>query len=316
MKNNLGYCCINMALNEKGITTNKGMVQRTFLERGIGYAAEISLLNLENLVKILEWNSQNQIKMFRMSSDIFPWCSEYEIKDLPNFPKILSTLRKAGDIAKSTGQRLSFHPSHFTILASCNENVVVKSIKELRQHAEIMDYMGLDRSTYYPINIHIGTSKPTKWEAAKRFCAHFPSLPDSVKSRLVVENDDKASGFTPKDLYEMVYQKIGTPITFDYHHFKCNPDQETTEREALMLCLSTWKTKPLTHYSDSRRLYEDSSCKDVAHSDWIWTDNIPTYGLEFDIELEVKMKEKALIKYRSKINQNGREQLISEQIHA
>jgi UV DNA damage endonuclease len=179
-----------------------------------------------------------------------------------------------------------------------------------------MDYMGLDRSTYYPINIHIGTSKPTKTDAAKRFCAHFPSLPEGVRSRLVVENDDKMSGFTPRDLYEMVYKKIGTPITFDYHHYKCNPDHGVAEREALELCLSTWQTKPLTHYSDSRRIYEDSSCKDVAHSDWIWTDNIPTYGMEFDIELEVKMKEQALIKYRTKINQNGREQLISDKIYS
>ena len=314
MGNNLGYCCINVSLSEEGITTNKGMIQKTFLEKGLNYVSSIATQNVENLIKILDWNRENNIKMFRMSSDIFPWSSEYEIKSLPNFDKIAKLLRKAGDIAKQSGQRLSFHPSHYTVLASVNENVVEKAIKDLRQHAEIMDYMGLDRSTFYPINIHIGTSKPSKEEAADRFCNNFRLLPESVKSRLVIENDDKFSGFTPKDLYTLIYKNIGTPITFDYHHFKCNPDNGITERESLELCIGTWKTKALTHYSDSRKLYEDNSCKEVAHSDWVWSEKIETYGLVFDIELEAKMKEKALLKYRCKILENERERILSEKL--
>ena len=303
-----------MELGEKGITTNKGMVQKTFLERGLKYASEISLLNVENLIKILEWNKKNDIRMFRMSSDIFPWSSEYEFSDLPNYYEISKKLKIAGDLAKSSGQRLSFHPSHYTILASCNENVVQKSIKELRQHAEIMDIMGLERTTYYPINIHIGTSKPTKGEAAERFCKQFRNLSESVKSRLVVENDDKLSGFTPNDLYSMVYEKIGTPITFDYHHYYCNSDHGVTEEESLQLCLSTWETRALTHYSDSKKIYEDYSSKEVAHSDWIWNPEIPTYGMEFDIELEVKMKEKALLQYRTRLYESKRAELLAEKI--
>lgn len=297
MDNNLGYCCINVGLNENGITSNRGMIQRTFLEKGLNYVSEIAISNIESLTKILEWNKDNDIKMYRMGSNIFPWCSEYEIKDLPKFEIILEKLAKAGEIAKTSGQRLSFHPSHYTILASSNDNVVKNAIKELRQHAEIMDYMGLSQNTFYPINIHVGTSQPSKEEAANRFCTNYQFLTDSVKSRLVVENDDKLSGFTPLELYKYIYTKIGIPITFDYHHYKCNPDNLVSEEEALKMCLSTWKTKPLTHYSDSRKLYEDSTSKDVAHSDWIWN-KIPTYGLDFSIELEVKMKEKALLKYR------------------
>jgi UV DNA damage endonuclease len=314
MKNNLGYCCINVGLSEKGITTNKGMVQKTFLERGLKYVDEISMINVNNLVKILEWNKENKIHLFRMSSDIFPWCSEYEFTDLPSYAKISDVLKKAGDLAKESNQRLTFHPSHYTILASCNDNVVKKSIKELRQHAEIMDMMGLERSTYYPINIHIGTSKPTKSDAAERFCRHFENLPENVKSRLVVENDDKLAGFTPNDLYTLVYEKIGTPITFDYHHYMCNPDHGLSEEDALDLCLSTWKTKAITHYSDSRKIYEDSTSKDVAHSDWIWNPEIPSYGREFDIELEVKMKEKALLQYRDRLYESQRKAVYAQSV--
>ena len=313
MENNLGYCCINVELSNKGITTNRGMMQRTFVEKGIYYAAELSLINVENLIKILEWNRDHNIKMFRMSSDIFPWSSEYELKDLPNIKKIIPLLRKAGELAKFTGQRLSFHPSHFNVLASCNENVVTKAIKELDRHSEIMDLMGLEQTTYYPINIHIGTSKPSKIEAANRFCKNFHLLSEGTKKRLVIENDDKLSGYTPLDLYNMIHKVIGIPITFDYHHYKCNPDHNFSEFQALTMCVNTWGTKALTHYSDSKKLYEDSSAKDVAHSDWIWEDKISTYGLIFDIELEVKMKEQALLKYREKLIENGKRELIAEE---
>jgi len=300
-ENRLGYCCINMTLGEEGITTNRGMVKRTFLEKGLPYASELALKNTQDLLKIIEWNNQQGIRMYRMSSDIFPWFSEYEISDLPDYEQIKEGLEKAGKTAMDAGQRITFHPSPYSVLASQNPEVVTKAIKELRQHAEIMDLMNLPRTLEYPINIHVNTAKPTKEEAANRFCENFKRLPVWTQKRIVVENDDKKSAFTPTDLYNLIHSRIGTPITFDFHHFKCNPDS-LTEEEALNLCLSTWDGySPLTHFSDSRKLFEDSSAKDVAHSDWIWTKNLPIYGKSFDIELEVKMKEKALLKLISEI---------------
>jgi UV DNA damage endonuclease len=220
--------------------------------------------------------------------------------DLPEFEKIRANLKEAGDLAKSLDQRLSFHPSPYCVIASENPNVVVKSIKELVQHSEIMDLMGLDRSHKYPINIHINTTTPSKEEAADRFISSYNLLPESVRSRLVVENDDKKSQFTPTDLHSMLHVKIGIPVTYDYLHHKCNPD-ELSELEALDLCISTWPDgiTPLTHFSDSRKIFEDQSAKEVAHSDWIWS-KIETYDRIFDIELEVKMKDLALLKYIEK----------------
>ncbi len=297
MRNRLGYCCINLTLGEKGITANRGMVKKTFLEKGLSYASELSLKNAQDLEKIIEWNNQTGIKLYRMTSDLFPWVSEYEISDLPDYDRISTVLRSAGKKAMEGEQRLTFHPSPYSVLASQNESVVIKAIKELRQHGEIMDLMGLEQSTFYPINIHVNTAKPSKEESAKRFCDNFHKLPESVKKRLVVENDDKKSAFTPSDLYRLIYSEIGIPITFDFHHYKCNTDEGIPEEDALNLCLSTWKeTRAITHYSDSRKIYEDISAKEVAHSDWIWVKNLPTYGNSFDIELEVKMKELALLK--------------------
>jgi len=299
-KNNMGYCCICLSLDKEGVTTNRGMVKKTFLREGLKYVSELALKNTSDLIRIIKFNAENSIKMYRISSDMFPWMSEYEIDDLPNIKEILNNLEEAGRIAKQAGQRLSFHPSHFCVIASLNPEVVVKSVKELRQHAEIMDKMGLERSHKYPINIHINTTKPSKEESAERFIEEYNKLPDTVKSRLVLENDDKKSQFTPTDLYTLIYKRIGVPITYDYLHHKCNPD-ELSEKEALELCISTWPENipALTHFSDSRKLFEDSSVKDVAHSDWIWS-KIETYGKVFDIELEVKMKDLALLKYLDK----------------
>ena len=297
MERRYGYCCINLSLAKDKISTNRGMVKKTFEEKGIAYASELALKNVMDLSKVLQWNGNNGIKMYRMSSDIFPWCSEYEIKDLPDYPMIVGVLKNCGLIAKVTDQRITFHPSPYGVLASLNPSVVTKAIKELNQHGEIFDLMGLDRSLFYPINIHVNTTQPSKEEAAERFCLNFQRLSDSVKKRLVVEVDDKKSQYTAVDLLHLIHKNIGIPITFDYLHNQCNPSI-LNEEEALALCLSTWPKEipAITHYSDSKKLYEDESSKELAHTDWIWG-NVETYGLNFDIEFEVKMKDLALLKF-------------------
>lgn len=297
----LGYCCINLTLAEQKISTNRGMVKKTFDEKGMDYASELALANIKDLKKIIQWNEENGIRMFRMSSDIFPWCSEYEISQLKDFDEMRSLLLEIGDLSKN--QRITFHPSPYAVLASDNPNVVTKAIKEISQHAEIMDLMGFPATHFYPINVHVNTAKPNKSEAASRFCRNFEKLPETARKRLVVEVDDKKSQFTSVDLFGLVHSKIGIPITFDYLHNKCNPPEALTEEESLALCISTWPKgiTPITHYSDSKKLYEDSTAKEVAHSDWIWS-SPETYGMEIDCEFEVKQKDLALLEYISKIS--------------
>ena len=155
--------------------------------------------------------------------------------------------------------------------------------------------MCLDKTTFYPINIHVNTTKPTRKEAAERFCKNFERLSDSCKLRLVVENDDGENQYSVKMLYDLIYTKIGIPITFDQHHFNCGPKDQTI-KEALELAISTWKTKALTHMSSSKKI-EDSNGLVTAHADYIY-EKIETYGFEFDCEIEAKAKDLAVIKYR------------------
>jgi UV DNA damage endonuclease len=159
--------------------------------------------------------------------------------------------------------------------------------------------MGLSRTPYNKINIHIGGAYGDKPSAMKRFCENFHRLPDSVKSRLTVENDDKASMYSVVDLYENVYKVIGIPIVFDYHHHAfCTGG--LSEEDALEVAMSTWPTDiiPVVHYSESRsREYEDPKIRPQAHSDYI-IDYIETYGNTIDIMVEAKAKELAVIRYK------------------
>ena len=240
-KTNYGYCCINTTLRTEkpSITTNRSMIKRTYADKGIVYASELALQNVKDLVKIINWNNKNGIKLFRISSDMFPWMSEYELSDLPEYNKIKNILRGAGKIAMDNGQRLTFHPGPFDVLASLTQRVVDKCIIDLNKHGEIMDLLGLPRDHSAPINIHVNTTQGGKNEAMERFCENFTLLNESVRTRLVVENDDKESQYTTEDLHEGVYSKVGVPVTFDYHHHWCHPGKLTQE-DALKLAATTW----------------------------------------------------------------------------
>lgn len=295
----LGYACINMELSsmKPRITTNRSMIKRTFLAKGIQYASELAELNTRDLLPILVWNHRHNVKVFRMSSCLFPWASEYMLEDLPNWNKIADNLKKAGDYAKEKGIRLSFHPGPFNILSSNKENVIRNSIIDLSIHGKIMDVMGMPRNHYAKINIHIGASYGDRESAMDRFCKNFNLLNDSVKSRLTVENDDRANLFSTKDLYEGIYKRTGIPIVFDYHHHKFR-SSELSERDALALAVSTWgEIIPTCHYSESACLKEGKKKVLNAHSDYIY-DRIENYGHRLDIVIEAKAKEKALMKYR------------------
>ena len=307
---NIGYACINMQLSypqkyggkERGIkpiTTGRSMIKRTFLSKGVDYASELTLANAMDLDKIIDWNILNGYNFFRITSGLAPWKSEYEWNDLKDIERIRMYLHSAGVKAKTHNLRITSHPGPFNVLTSPHPHVVDNCVSDLTDHGEVFDMMGLSRTPYNKINIHIGGAYGDKESAMERFCVNFERLPDSVKSRLTVENDDKASMYSVKDLYEGVYKRIGIPIVFDYHHHKfCTGD--LSEQQALEMAISTWPDDitPATHYSESRRdEQKDETIRVQAHSDYVY-DKIETYGNEIDVMVEAKHKELAVQKYK------------------
>jgi len=306
---NLGYACINMQLSypqkyggqEKGvlpITTGRSMIKRTFKSKGLDYASDLALANAKDLDKIIDWNILNGFNFFRITSGLAPWKSEYNWTDLKDLDEIKMYLHSAGVKAKTHNLRITSHPGPFNVLTSPHPHVVDNCVNDLTMHGDVFDMLGLTRTHFNKINIHIGGAYGDKPEAMKRFCENFNLLPESVKSRLTVENDDKASMYSVKELYNGVYKRIGVPIVFDYHHHKfC--DGGLGEQEALELAISTWPEgiTPATHYSESRREEQgDDTIRVQAHSDYIY-DKIDTYGNDIDIMVEAKRKELAVQKY-------------------
>jgi len=288
---NLGYACINLSLGKK-VTTNRTMIKKTFIDKGLDYVSDLVLQNVADLERIIDWNEENGIKLYRMSSDMFPWATEYTFEQLKDWKEISAILKRCGDKANQYNQRLSFHPGPFNVLTSPKENVVLNTIADLEVHGRIMDAIGLSQTPYNKINIHCNGVYGDKKSAMDRFITNFQRLSKSVQNRLTVENDDKASMYSVKDLM-YIHEKTGIPIVFDYHHHKfCTGD--LTEEQALRLAVSTWPTDivPAVHYSESA-----DGKKPQAHSDYIFQ-RIDTYGIEVAIMVEAKKKDLTILKYK------------------
>jgi len=298
---NLGYACINSTLSAQKpkVTTNRSMIKKTFEERGVDYAGELSMLNVADLSTILKWNVDNGIYFFRLSSELFPWASEYKFTDLPQYKSISKILSIVGKFANNNKLRITSHPGPFNVLVSPRENVVENTITDLRIHGEMFDMLGLSRTPFNKINIHCNGVYGDKISAMDRFCKNFERLPKSVQTRLTVENDDKASMYSVLDLM-YIHKRIGIPIVFDYHHHKfCTGD--LSEQEALELAVSTWPDgiKPVVHYSESKSLHEsDDKIKLQAHSDYIH--KLPNlYDNNVDVMVEAKAKELSILPFLS-----------------
>jgi UV DNA damage endonuclease len=283
----------------KRVTMNRSCIRRTFDDKGVDYISEITLKNAYDLETLLHWNEEHDIKFFRLSSDICPWASEFDMNTMKDIKEIKQVLARAGAYAQAHSHRLTSHPGQFNVLCSPKPNVVERSITDLTIHGTVFDWLGLPRSPYAKINIHLGGAYGDKEGSMKRFCEAFQRLPDCVKTRLTVENDDKASMYSVKDLYHGVHEVIGIPIVFDYHHHRfCAGD--LTEQAALELAMSTWPDDvvPVVHYSESRAIeQEDPKLKPQAHSDYVY-DYIDTYGNKVDVMVEAKAKELAVKRYK------------------
>lgn len=297
---NAGYACINMSLLANKITTNRGMIKKTFTEKGVQYASQLALQNVQDLLKIVDWNVENGFRLFRITSDLFPWASEYSLNQLPDYNEIRAVLEDVG----SRPIRLTLHPGPFNQLAGQGK-VLDNTITDLENQSAVFDLMGLTPSHWNKINIHAGGTYGDKQAALLRFTQNFGKLSENVRARLTVENDDRVSLYSVSDLLYL-YEHIGTPIVFDYFHHALHPD-DLTQEEAFMMAYNTWDVRPVFHYSNSRQDHEDPKARREAHADWLYsTPN--TYGKEVDIVFESKMKELSLLRIR------GEEFAVSPQL--
>jgi UV DNA damage endonuclease len=289
----LGYCCINTELNESKprVTTNRSLTKKKFTKELCEERAEA---NVRDLLPILIWNGLRGIKVFRISSNMFPrvTCPEfgYRIQDMSNFATIKQLLKAVGDFAIKYGHKLSFHPGPYTCIASPKESVRKASIREIEMHVEICKLIDPQNKLDIPINIHVGGSYGRDFKnTAERFILSYLELSECARQRIVVENDDNINGWSVQRLYSHLYQKIWIPITFDLHHWKFLNEGDTLA-EDFQLAHSTWSGRSMqVHYSEGTGTAHSTMLKQV----------IPELVFDYDvhIHLECKGKEKALIDY-------------------
>ncbi|HVY01729.1 MAG TPA: UV DNA damage repair endonuclease UvsE, partial [Candidatus Nanoarchaeia archaeon] len=113
----IGYACIN---NSIGCTTNSTFRLASYSEQRFKQTVEN---NLNCLLKLLQWNKENNIFFFRMSSDIIPFASHEICKfDWKNHFK--SKLEEIGSFVKQNNMRISMHPDQFVLINALNKEIV------------------------------------------------------------------------------------------------------------------------------------------------------------------------------------------------
>lgn len=292
-----GLCCISLKLKEQGIG-HQTMTFKRFnslpREEALTILGERILNNLVTTRKTIEFCGENNY-VYRVSSDIFPLITYDEanvcLEDLPNHDDIQDEFDNIAQTILDTNVRVSCHPSEFNVLASTNEKAVDKTITELNFYSSFFDRIGLPANYNSPMNLHVHNKNGTHSEIIERFMQNFNRLDDNCKARLVIENDDKINCWSVRELITHFHPKTNIPITFDYLHHKCHPDM-LDEETAIKACHDTWHGyKPLFHYSESR---EGNNPR--AHADYAYN-KFETYGLVFDLDMELKSKDLAIEKY-------------------
>lgn len=282
----IGYPCINLSLLCRS--------SRTF--RLASYSderlKETLQGNLACLLKILEYNAQKGLLFFRITSDLVPFAS-HPVCTFPWQDFFVDEFKMLGEYIKLHKMRVSMHPDQFVLINSLDKEIFRRSIKELLYQAEVLDLLGTDRTA--KIQIHAGGVYGDKQKSMKRFVDRYNSLPEKIKKRLVIENDERL--FDLDDCLD-IQKMTGIPVVFDAFHFSCNNRGEKL-KTAVSKAANTWTDRDgllIVDYSS-----QEPDKRTGKHSNTL---NVPDFrkfikaieGHELDIMLEIKDKEKSAIR--------------------
>ncbi len=292
-KINLGLCCINTQLKDLGIFCSRKPILRTVEAKGLDYLRDQCIKNCLDMLKMIEWNHKNGIKVLRITSGLFPHYSNPRLTEKYNLDFAQEYLTDIGNLARKYGQRLTFHPGQYNVVASPNESAWNKTLIELDMHAEILDRMscGVDSVMV----VHGGGLYGDKEKTINRWIERFSQLSARVRRRLVLENCEKI--FSIVDCIR-VSKACNIPVVFDSLHHKCyilmHKDEKLESPEFYIPdILKSWYVRgirPKFHVSE-----QAVDGKTGKHSDMI--EELPEYMLnlsDIDIMIEAKHKELAI----------------------
>ncbi|BCN31820.1 UV DNA damage repair endonuclease UvsE [Anaeromicropila herbilytica] len=286
LEKRIGYACTPISIPYR---TSKSFMLKNFNDEIFNDCVKN---NIKNLYHILSWNVDNRIQMFRISSDIIPFGS-HPVNQIKWWELWKEELLECGEFVKKQRIRVSMHPGQYTILNSPTEQVVINSIADLEYHCRFLDSMEVDYTN--KIVLHVGGVYGNKEDAMNKFIHNFDRLSDSLKRRLVIENDDKS--YTIEEVL-YICDKIQVPAVFDNLHHELNPCS-LSQKEILGAVTSTWKAEDgpaKFHYSE-----QDMTKKGGSHSKSVDTRKFLEYydsikDISADIMMEVKDKDLSAIK--------------------
>ncbi len=297
----IGYACLTV-----------GVLGTNFKSCTIKNSNEENLLgiiehNLKSLNNIIDYNIENNIKLFRISSDLIPFGSS-PVNNIPWWDVFSSQLSLIGAKIRDSNMRVSMHPGQYTVLNSLNEDVVLRAIEDLNYHNRILDSLGMGREG--KIILHIGGVYNNKEKAIKNFVSNYQLLPQGVKERLVIENDDKS--YNIGEVLE-IGRTLNIPVVFDNLHNQVLPyDISKGDQYWINQCKETWRKEDgpqKIHYSQ-----QDKDKRAGAHSNTIeiveFINFVEKIGDEIDIMLEVKDKNLSAVKCINSISESKKIQSL------
>jgi len=276
----IGYPCINRRI---GCTANSTFRLNSYSKERVRLAVSN---NLDCLFKILKWNSENDLRFFRISSDIVPFAS-HPVMDVRWTHEFKKELKLVGHLVRQENMRISMHPDQFVLLNALDKGIVQRSIAELRYHAEVLDAMGIEDAA---IQIHVGGMYGNKAGAMDRFINTYRRLPANVKKRLAIENDER--------LYSLadclaIHERTKIPVIFDSFHNELNGRMPL--KEAMNKASATWGRMPLMMDYSS----QEKGKRPGTHAEHIDNGHFRKFLKEakgdFDLMLEIKDKEKSAV---------------------
>lgn len=318
----LGYAGLNTELRDEHIFSSRTARLATIVEHGVELAIDLARKNLDDLMKIFQWNEEHGIRFFRMSSEMFPQITNpsliprskrkdyralaYRITDFAD------QLRQLGRYARDHGHRITFHPGQYVILSG-SDAIRIRSVRDLYVHAMVLDLMDMNLDSI--MIIHGGGVYGDKPVTSRRWVDAFDALPLKIKRRIAIENDEKNYGID--DIMQisrsvkpyMDWQGAETvykiPIVFDIFHYKCykslHPRGQSSITDVLDGVVASWAHRHVKmHISEQR-----SNGRFGAHSDYVRA--IPLILREFpkrygnlDLMVEAKAKERAVMGLKKK----------------
>ena len=123
--------------------------------------------NLKDVLTMMDWNEANGIKVFRLSSEMFPHKSNPKVVDY-DFDFAKDLLKQIGEKSKKYNQRLTFHPGQYNVIGTPNEKAFQQTINDLSYHADVLDLIGAGKNSV--MVIHGGGIYGDKNKTKKRWC--------------------------------------------------------------------------------------------------------------------------------------------------